>query len=889
MFFTREDILKIQNALLKLSVKDSELPSAEPVTYDDTLSIVQEGKNKQIKIEDFFNQISLWKREDFINITDKYDEHYISLIEAINLIPILQRKDGLVITFQDIEGNWEIYQFRGNITEFLNEEKWFDLYDYRNNIIQSIVPDEEDLTASTPDKKGNSLVSLKDRVYDPTSFSGKGYKILRKNIQSVNIAVTKIKVEFSPSSDGILSFSINGKETQISVSVSTDNTTILVADKIATKLTETMTEYEVSKDTSTITLTRKFGGSVTPSVFSASTTGLVCTVTDSTKREFRNILTPIMLNQPNTIYEIRYEFNLGGAEVVIPEGCVLDFQGGSLSNGTINGNLTIIQGNTFGIFDSIIILGEWNVRTISSNMFKTLKEENSIKNVFNLSNSNVTNKIIIENNGYDYLVTNGNPINLTSNSNIEINGIIKIVPNSASSYCLFDSVDVSNINIYGCGKFIGDRDEHSYIGETTHEWGYGFQFRGNVDNIRISGLFFTDFTGGSIRFNDKTSNIKIENVTTERNRAGGIEFTGGAENIIISNCNFKDVGIDTEHSTYTAPGDSIGIEPNYHIGLDNINIENCKFVNCRLPIYITNGYEMGGSFSVRGCTIEGGLFNLPGILFGNMKFINIENCRISDMNHFVLICNNDYKKLSIKNNYITSKGGILYYLKNPTGFSNIENNQFKDEGTFSIKGLKNCNFINNLFKTNGAFVQDSQSSIINFINNKIDGLFCYSDYRMVLNDSIIAENTFIQPTSQNAIWFSGENIKIKNNNFITDKELESSRTCLYLTDASNIVISENLFATKINSMNYYIISSNSSNIYLLNNIFSEKEINDRYTQGDGIIFIKDGEYRTHGSSDKRPIIPIDKYLIGKLYFDTTLNKPIWWTGTKWVDATGADI
>ena len=126
MFFTREDILKIQNALLQLSVKDSELPNAEPVTYDDILSIVQDGKNKQIRIEDFFNQISLWKREDFINITDKYDEHYIMLLEAINLVPILQRKDGLVITFQDINGNWRIYQFRGNITEFLNEEKWFD-------------------------------------------------------------------------------------------------------------------------------------------------------------------------------------------------------------------------------------------------------------------------------------------------------------------------------------------------------------------------------------------------------------------------------------------------------------------------------------------------------------------------------------------------------------------------------------------------------------------------------------------------------------------------------------------------------------------------------------------------------------------------------------------
>lgn len=126
MFFTREDILKIQNALLQLSVKDSELPNAEPVTYDDTLSIVQDGKNKQIRIEDFFNQISLWKREDFLNITDRYDEHYIMLLEAINLVPILQRKDGLVITFQDINGNWRIYQFKGNITEFLNEEKWFD-------------------------------------------------------------------------------------------------------------------------------------------------------------------------------------------------------------------------------------------------------------------------------------------------------------------------------------------------------------------------------------------------------------------------------------------------------------------------------------------------------------------------------------------------------------------------------------------------------------------------------------------------------------------------------------------------------------------------------------------------------------------------------------------
>ena len=41
------------------------------------------------------------------------------------------------------------------------------------------------------------------------------------------------------------------------------------------------------------------------------------------------------LTQANTIYEIRYDFDLNGEEVTIPEDCVLDFQGGSLSNGDI--------------------------------------------------------------------------------------------------------------------------------------------------------------------------------------------------------------------------------------------------------------------------------------------------------------------------------------------------------------------------------------------------------------------------------------------------------------------------------------------------------------------------------------------------------------------------
>lgn len=41
-----------------------------------------------------------------------------------------------------------------------------------------------------------------------------------------------------------------------------------------------------------------------------------------------------------------------------------------------------------------------------------------------------------------------------------------------------------------------------------------------------------------------------------------------------------------------------------------------------------------------------------------------------------------------------------------------------------------------------------------------------------------------------------------------------------------------------------------------------------------------------GTTSQRPEVGLVK---GIQYFDTTLNKPIWWTGSKWVDATGAEV
>jgi hypothetical protein len=40
-----------------------------------------------------------------------------------------------------------------------------------------------------------------------------------------------------------------------------------------------------------------------------------------------------------------------------------------------------------------------------------------------------------------------------------------------------------------------------------------------------------------------------------------------------------------------------------------------------------------------------------------------------------------------------------------------------------------------------------------------------------------------------------------------------------------------------------------------------------------------------GKTDDRP----DPSFIGQNYFDTTLSKPIWWNGSKWVDSMGTEV
>ena len=372
MFFTREDINKIHQALLKLSIKDSELPETSDVKNDDTLAIVQDGKNKQINIREFFNNISLFKREAFINITDRFNKHSISLIEAIQTVPIHQRINGLVITFEDANKDWRIYQFRGNNGDFFNEERWADLYDYRNYIIESFLPDEEDITALAPDKNRNSLLALKDRIYNPSVFSGKGYKIIRKNIISVELATTKISVIEPTTLEGDIDFIINNKEIRIHLSPTIHNTTKIVAKTIKDAIAAVCTDYEIDIIGNIVTLIHKYSGNVFSTTFEMYNTGVKVITKDYITNTKRNVITKDMISIADTVYEIRYDFDLDGKTIAIPKNCILYFTSGNFYNGEL-----IMDNTTVSAFDKDI-LSEISIRGNYYNIQKYIEDTKTL-------------------------------------------------------------------------------------------------------------------------------------------------------------------------------------------------------------------------------------------------------------------------------------------------------------------------------------------------------------------------------------------------------------------------------------------------------------------------------------------------------------------------------
>lgn len=252
MFFTQEDYRKIEKWLLANSRKDTDFAgAATPLKGNETVVLVQNGKNVKASVKDVVEQLFLLGVSDFVNITDKYGESYISLSQAIELIPYRSRKIGQVVTFLDDTGKWAMFQFQGTRkNQWGTLSLWVDLIDLMTGLT---ITDSEDIVTET---NSANQVALKfaDKTYNEADYSGLGRVYLRKNIVNVEDPVTGNIVKM-------------------------------------------------------------------------------------------NYLTQSMISKENTIYIIQYDYNLNNQTIIIPSGCVLLFEGGSINGGKLTGNDTKLAGD----------------------------------------------------------------------------------------------------------------------------------------------------------------------------------------------------------------------------------------------------------------------------------------------------------------------------------------------------------------------------------------------------------------------------------------------------------------------------------------------------------------------------------------------------------------
>lgn len=168
------------------------------------------------------------------------------------------------------------------------------------------------------------------------------------------------------------------------------------------------------------------------------------------------ILSQSDFNQANTIYEIRYDFDLNGNTISIPDNCELKFIGGSLKNGTINFNNTLLSGdikiktNILGDIRNGDIYPEWfgavgDGIIDDSNAFLTAFEiiSNSFISIDKFRRVGYTNTLVLNTNK-EYYITSSLELNSVS---INIKGAGTLIYGGKNHCMKFTKCTGVNIDI----------------------------------------------------------------------------------------------------------------------------------------------------------------------------------------------------------------------------------------------------------------------------------------------------------------------------------------------------------------------------------------------------------------------------------------------------------
>lgn len=924
MFFTQDDYKKIQDWLTRNSIKDTEFNEAiEPLNGNETIALVQNGHNVKASLKDFISQLFLLGVSDFLNVSERFNEKYISLSQAIALIPFRSRKIGQVITFLDGEGEWKIYQFQGErVNQWNNTTLWIDLIKAISGE-GNIVPDEEDITGVEQEDK--TVLKFKDKAYNKDDYSGLGRVYLRKNITTV-------------------------------------------------------TDYESG-----------------------------CEITT-------NLLTQNMIGKENTIYIIQYDYNLNGQTIVIPENCVLEFDGGSLRNGTIIFNNSNIISELYYIFININIKGDikgyfyidWilnneNIIGLNKDIFKynlifsknktyVMSEYLSISNINNI-NIDFNNCVLSFNDkvsGWNFNECNN--INITNLKLDTSNSVALHYSTRGISFKKCKNIKIKSCEIYSLSQIentgrmgigIIDCKNVNFENIYSHDCIYGWPFYiDSVDTLNIYGCISENCWDG-IKLTGIVKNVLIEGNLLKNNIRDGIDFAGHyLNNYTIKNNTILNNGIEGIE-TKTLDRNLYPLE-NYNLNKDeiifnNIFIENNNITNEGnnktevITIIDRYSYEKNdkkGSVSISNNVIKSSNSWCIGIVLNicsELNYAHIKNNLLEGIYERAIIVSGG-KGIVVSNNTILNSLKGIQISRNSDDDNSILSDIFITENiivsnttivyfTNNINTndivCSSCYFFNNKIQTiNGPVIDKGEQDAIRYYNNYYYGSLrdnpaADPKFKTVLLNIIVPcalIDNVTNPhcsgwrcTSENPVLFESINnskpykqLKQEDKGFYYfDKEDfvfkffngdENTAVQLGIVRIQNINVND-IYKKSISGTSLYSLSTDSNNEnlptsnddggilintqriafesnensqFIYQKFFSLKteKIYERIGRGYGtyirwsewkLIYKSMYDYSRPSSSD---LTEKDK---GYCIFDNNINKPIWWTGTQWVDATGASV
>lgn len=296
------------------------------------------------------------------------------------------------------------------------------------------------------------------------------------------------------------------------------------------------------------------------------------------------------LTQTNAIYIIRYDFDLDEASVTIPENSVLKFEGGSISNGSIVGQNTIVKG-LGNLFNNVLISGTFANDVVYSDWVSNSTDKSTLLNALHLCNGNTMTKLFISHGTYtiecaaeEDVVDSG--LVIPANTDVDFqNSTINVETTDSSRYFLITILE-DNVSLKN-GFFIGDVETHTGTGG---EWGYGVYVKG-AKNIILDNLYCAYFWGDGMNIGCVvvdaeqgassdlilSENVLIRNCVCYDNRRQGLSVIA-VDGLRIYNSKF----IKTGNTAMTAPGAGIDLEQNWY---------NQQYIND----VIIDGCELSGS------------------------------------------------------------------------------------------------------------------------------------------------------------------------------------------------------------------------------------------------------------------------------------------------------